>query len=1057
MQQRLRKYVGILMVILAGLVFLLDGQEASANAHTSIGLRDGNASWGDGGYRPSSKQAGSKTSARDVDSKVKKAWQKGKITRGHKYPRSIYNPNKGNKLGYDVYQGKTNNDFKKGWRVVPSGGEKFFSFDGWAVNEGYYHHDKHNTATYIGMINTKTKERKIYKARLTNLNAGKDLEYSKRSNSGAINNKCPNTGSGAFQKYSDQCNMEYKWAGFRAYIPLNDLFKNGNEEWRFYIIKAVKGYKRDQKLIYDELVLPYEHEGINWNDGRLILKSGSDLGNMRMTTSDVIRRTKPRSAESGLNRGYFTENKIYKWVSQDENSGVSVWHGVKSSHDKNKTRYANSMYWEFGGSIATLSWKRTKADVTIQHIDAKTNTILEQETIEKTIGNAYTFAPKTKGTYEDKNGYQYIASPHRSDQTKKQKITGDTTIKFYYKVILPDPTRVVEDGEGKNTHGHAKGMASWELAKESQNAESMLHGINNFTPTGTHYAIRNVQHKLKLGDHTEKRESPIALLVNPSLVKNSDMEYDFKYEYTNYYEIKYKCVDNDGRDYCYEWQQDEIVPAWKKPYGQTFKLSDTEGTFTHSTTSRLGRINNKDAIIYNNPTDKNGTKAGDKFGYTYFIKEQAIKGNDVYYRISNKADGTFEQEAIGWVNELDLTTYTHYGMDTKKKILTVDGKGKSYTRAWGWDKQHVHNLSGYKGKKFHVNKTESVGDNVWYRGKIDGKGSDVWIHQSNTDSTETIQIKSSESKVIKIGQSVDSLKLKMDHQHGETFIFDKQSPVNISLLVGREDIITERERITNKNKEEFKVDRKDTKLDTQLWKDISEIIKYKSDFNNYFYVIDGDKYFFPSDLDKNLQEKYKNNTPFSDYGKYAIPLRMKLGQKSATFLSEDNFFVTKKTGFIFSLPYYETSTNRINAFARQEYEDYTNKTFDETDTVVTIPSDGSRYYLNIDLKGGQRPGIKYDDNVVVGKLGLSDITVHLIQDLEFEHYLFGDVNDDPYFVEQATSVLDNVQYENTITLTQSQMDQLKEIEENKEGEIHSFRATDDDEIYDAVNGIVPLH
>lgn len=66
------------------------------------------------------------------------------------------------------------------------------------------------------------------------------------------------------------------------------------------------------------------------------------------------------------------------------------------------------------------------------------------------------------------------------------------------------------------------------------------------------------------------------------------------------------------------------------------------------------------------------------------------------------------------------------------------------------------------------------------------------------------------------------------------------------------------------------------------------------------------------------------------------------------------------------------------------------------------------------------------------------------------------VSDDPVFVEQRTSVISDIEYENTITLTKEQFDELREFERYRVDKIHSFRATDDYDIYDAVRGVVPL-
>lgn len=299
--------------------------------------------------------------------------------------------------------------------------------------------------------------------------------------------------------------------------------------------------------------------------------------------------------------------------------------------------------------------------------------------------------------------------------------------------------------------------------------------------------------------------------------------------------------------------------------------------------------------------------------------------------------------------------------------------------------------------------------------------------------------------------------LRVDHRYGETFTLNKGDSNNILITIGRMATVDGvPSSMTEKvYQEEYIMDRKDTKLPTQTWKDILELVKYRSDTNQMLYVIEGDKYYFPYDIEKNLQEKYKNKTSFVNYGRYAIPLKLgELKQSEAKFVSLHNFFITKKTGFIFSLPDTETNTARIDLLAKEEYEKNTNKEYN--DSVLTSPAEGSRYYLNVDLKGEQKPNVKYKDNVVLGKLGLNDITVHMIQELEFEKYLFGHYKDSPIFVEQKSSVLP-VNYQKTLSFTKGQISQLKQIEKNRNGNIHSFRATDDYDIFNKVKGIVPLN
>lgn len=805
-----RRFLPIALIFIMSLTMFADitTYEVSANAHGSINLRDGNATWDSGGYRPNSVHSGeqSDTHARDVDPAVERAWINNNIERAGKYPRSIYNPNRGNRLGYDVYQGNTNHTYKQSWRITRSGGEDFFTFDGWAVNNGYYHHDNHNQATYIVAENANnTSDFHIYKARLTNLNAGKDLEYNKQSNTGPISNKCPNTGDGAFMRYNDECNMEYKWVGFRAYIPLNDLFESGNEEYDLYLIKSVSGRDNNEnvnKLVYDTLRMPYENEGVSWNNGELSLSSGTDLSRLRMITSDVIRQTTPRGTGSGWNLGWFTEREFYDFRSQNESSGVTAWFGVRSHHDNNNTRYANSMYWQITGDQARLSWEQSTADVRVRHINENTDSVLRTDWHrDLNIGERHTFHPESRGTWTDNDGNPFVPI----DDSRTITLNGNTTIDFHYKASIPDPTDSHEmDG---STEGLAEGEFSWELNKQDDDGESRIDIRNNPEITGNHYAIRDVSYETHAsGVFRETGDSPQHLYDNdPNKLKNSEIDYDFSYDYTNHYWSNYECIDSLGND-CFEWEFVNHTPDW----------------------------------------------------------------------------------------------------------------GEEETAEW-------------------------------------------------------------------------SSTLSVDHNYGETFEFHEGDSNDLSMVVSR---VTEIDGNTNAMTdhvydEELTVDRKDTALDSQTWKEILETVEYSSELNNDLYVIDGNRYYYPNDLDDNLRSKYENTTAYA-FGDYAIPLRIdELGKDEVTFKTEDNFFMTQKTGFLFSVPSDETSEARINIFARDQYEDYTGNTY--ADTVLTDVDDGSRYYINIDLEGEQEPNTEYDDHVVLGRMGLNDVTVQLMQTLEFDQYLFGHV------------------------------------------------------------------
>ena len=86
---------------------------------------------------------------------------------------------------------------------------------------------------------------------------------------------------------------------------------------------------------------------------------------------------------------------------------------------------------------------------------------------------------------------------------------------------------------------------------------------------------------------------------------------------------------------------------------------------------------------------------------------------------------------VGWVKATELTTHNHVGVDRNKTILTLNGTGQAWSKAWGGKQDLVFNsLNKYTNIRFHVNLTEKVGNNIWYRGNIDKSKVNVWIRSN---------------------------------------------------------------------------------------------------------------------------------------------------------------------------------------------------------------------------------------------------------------------------------------------------------------------------------------
>ncbi|AIF45596.1 N-acetylmuramoyl-L-alanine amidase family protein [Virgibacillus sp. SK37] len=164
--------------------------------------------------------------------------------------------------------------------------------------------------------------------------------------------------------------------------------------------------------------------------------------------------------------------------------------------------------------------------------------------------------------------------------------------------------------------------------------------------------------------------------------------------------------------------------------GQTVWLHSsyvTEQAIETSFTSKLGHIRSN-SVIY--PDIENRSNYKDAAPYTnavYYIKKQAKVNGELFYLISKKPSNT--HGVVGWLKASDLSVHTHVGVDHKSKTFYLKGTGSAYTKAWGGAKDLVYsNLGSYQGEEFKVNLTEKVGNNVWYRGVLNGQT--VWLHSS---------------------------------------------------------------------------------------------------------------------------------------------------------------------------------------------------------------------------------------------------------------------------------------------------------------------------------------
>jgi internalin B len=162
---------------------------------------------------------------------------------------------------------------------------------------------------------------------------------------------------------------------------------------------------------------------------------------------------------------------------------------------------------------------------------------------------------------------------------------------------------------------------------------------------------------------------------------------------------------------------------------QVWVHSSYVSTKVEAATSKLGHLRTSNAKIFKKYYDLSSfnTAGNTNMNTVYYIKKQAFNKGHLYYLISKEPSDS--KGAVGWVHAKDLSIHLHSGFNKNKKVFYIKGTGSAYKKAWGGSKDIVYKrLSSNKNKVFKVTLAEKVGNNIWYRGSLNGKS--VWIHSS---------------------------------------------------------------------------------------------------------------------------------------------------------------------------------------------------------------------------------------------------------------------------------------------------------------------------------------
>ncbi|GAF12454.1 bifunctional autolysin Atl [Bacillus sp. JCM 19045] len=155
---------------------------------------------------------------------------------------------------------------------------------------------------------------------------------------------------------------------------------------------------------------------------------------------------------------------------------------------------------------------------------------------------------------------------------------------------------------------------------------------------------------------------------------------------------------------------------------------------TFKNVSKLGHIN-RNANIYRELSDQQSIDTSSLLNAVYYIKQEASMLGTTYYQLSTHHTG--QSGIIGWAKASDLSVQNHVLENRNARNLQVKGSGYGFSKAWGGSKDRIQNLSNLKSKIFHINLTEKVGNNTWYRGTIDGK--QMWIHSIHVEPLQVVE------------------------------------------------------------------------------------------------------------------------------------------------------------------------------------------------------------------------------------------------------------------------------------------------------------------------------
>src|SRR5699024_4320183 len=146
-------------------------------------------------------------------------------------------------------------------------------------------------------------------------------------------------------------------------------------------------------------------------------------------------------------------------------------------------------------------------------------------------------------------------------------------------------------------------------------------------------------------------------------------------------------------------EKDEAKATKPAPRMALFSQSRAAAKPVESKTSRLGHIRGGTRYIYKTLGNESSKFSSVPYqDAVYYIKKQAKYNGKTYYLLSTRPSST--TGIVGWMQSTDISSHKHVAINKEQKVFTIKGTGKSYTKAWGGNKNLVYNLFKNKGKEY---------------------------------------------------------------------------------------------------------------------------------------------------------------------------------------------------------------------------------------------------------------------------------------------------------------------------------------------------------------------